>query len=804
MPERRTACETRKEPEPPRGGSAWPAVRQALGVLVVASLLVSAVGAVAQQTAVGLRLAPGGFGLDGAVRPGSWAGVRLLLDNAGADDRDVTLSWELADEDGDRVVAERSATLARQRDDQAVWLYAALPAGLKAEDRFTARCVDAETGTLLASAVFGPNRDRLASPDDTLMVVTTGADLGLSDYGRHETAHAAVRLVRGVSLATMPDRWTGLQAVSTLVWTPDGGGDPADPQQVGDATLDAVREWCYRGGHLVIMLPAVNNTWFGSPLADLLPVTANTATRVDTDRWAEPGWMGSLSPVEPETVSQTVFRVGDKQGPDAPTVLLRDAENRPVAVARRFGFGRVTLLGLDLTQAPIRRSGMPRGERRLWSRLLNLTAPVYAESYVTSREKDRTFVPAAQLQRRPLGDFVGGRIAMTGTVSAVLFGAVVLFGLYWLLAGVVLQPLLKSRGRERWAWPVFAGVVLAFAGVAWGAAALVRPGVASLRHISVLDVDANRGVSRVRSFVSVFLPDFGVTEAALGQPAVAGLPGTPHNLLASPGMPGDAAAPGFIEPRSYVVNAADPHAADLPTRATTKRLVLDYLGPTVRPTPGLAQPFEFVGRTPLTEGPEGWPAGELVHTLPGVLTNVTVVQCRGEGYNRRGVRGPLPARVWRPLNAAGQDAWAPGDPLTFSGPIKDSRDLVIPLPLYRADRDLTAEGYLGDLLAQEKGAAAAVANAVGPDESVIARRFALMSFYDALPPPNFLKLDFPRDAVVSRGAVGPEIDLTPLLQGRRLIVLGQLKNSALPLALTVDGQTPPSDGWTFVRVIYDY
>jgi len=773
------------------------------GWLAAGLLLAVTAGAEAQQNAVTLRVAPGGFGLGGAVRPGAWAGVRLLLDHAGAEDRDVAVSWELADEDGDRVVARRNATLARQRDGQAVWLYAALPARLGVDDRFSARCVDAETGELLAAAAFGPDPDRLAASDDTLVAVTSGADLGLSDYGRHETTHAALRLVRGVSLTTLPDRWAGLQAASTLIWTPDGGGDPADPQQVGEATLEAVREWCWRGGHLIVMLPAVNNTWFGSPLADLLPVSANAARRVDTDRWAEPQWMGSLRPDAPETVSQTVFRVADG-GAGTPTVLLRDAEDRPVAVAHRYGFGHVTLLGLDLTQAPIRQSGMPRGERRLWSRLLNLTAPVYTEAYVGAREKQRTFVPAAQLQRRPLGDFVGGRIAMTGTVSAFLFGAVVWFGLYWLVAGVLLQPLLKTRGRERWTWPVFAGVVLAFAGVAWGAAALVRPGAASLRHVSLLDVDANAGTSRVRSFVSVFLPDFGVTEVALGQPPVPGLPGTPHNLLAAPGMAGDAAAPGFIEPRSYAVNAADPHAAGLPTRATTKRLVLDYVGPTVRPTPGLAQPFEVVARAPLAEGPGGWPVGELVHTLPGVLTNVTVVQARGEGFDRRGQRRPLPPRVWRPQNAAGQDAWAPGDPLTFSGPVEDYRELVVPLPLYRADRDLTAEGYLGILLSQEKGAAAAVAGAVGPDESVIARRFALMSFYDALPPPNFLKLDFPRDAAVGRGAVGPAMDFTPLLQGRRLIVLGQLKSGPLPLALTIGGETPPSEGWTFVRVICDY
>jgi len=57
---------------------------------------------------------------------------------------------------------------------------------------------------------------------------------------------------------------------------------------------------------------------------------------------------------------------------------------------------------------------------------------------------------------------------------------------------------------------------------------------------------------------------------------------------------------------------------------------------------------------------------------------------------------------------------------------------------------------------------------------------------------------------LGRGTVGPSVDLTALLQGRRLIILGQLKTGPLPLALTIGGETPPSDGWTFVRVIVDY
>jgi len=155
--------------------------------------------------------------------------------------------------------------------------------------------------------------------------------------------------------------------------------------------------------------------------------------------------------------------------------------------------------------------------------------------------------------------------------------------------------------------------------------------------------------------------------------------------------------------------------------------VLDYVGPTLQPAEGLAQTFEVGARTPLTQGPDGWPVGELVHTLPGVLTNVTVIQCRGESYVRTD-RRPLPPRVWRPRNGLGQDAWAPSDPLTFDGPVDNYRELVVPLPIYRPERKLTAEGYLGDLLAQEKAAAAALAGTLTYDESVIARRFALMSF----------------------------------------------------------------------------
>ncbi len=89
------------------------------------------------------------------------------------------------------------------------------------------------------------------------------------------------------------------------------------------------------------------------------------------------------------------------------------------------------------------------------------------------------------------------------------------------------------------------------------------------------------------------------------------------------------------------------------------------------------------------------------------------------------------------------------------------------------------------------------------DESVIARELVLLSFFDAVPPPNFRKSGFPRGYALRR-ALGQGLDLTPLLHGRRLIILGHLPSSPLPAPLTVDGETVPSEGWTLVRWVYDF
>ena len=168
--------------------------------------------------------------------------------------------------------------------------------------------VEAESGALLSSLAVRPRAEQLLRDGETLLAVTSPAELGLADFERHDTTHTPVKVARGLSLGRLPDRWQGLAGLDALVWTPDRGGDPADPLAVSGAQLGALREWVYRGGHLVVMLPQVGQTWTRSPLADLLPVRHRQLRPIQADNWwAYDAIAGLGKPTDdrPMTVSYT-------------------------------------------------------------------------------------------------------------------------------------------------------------------------------------------------------------------------------------------------------------------------------------------------------------------------------------------------------------------------------------------------------------------------------------------------------------------------------------------------------------------
>lgn len=712
------------------------------------------------------------LGLAGQARPGAWTAVRIDLDNRSSQAREVICRWVLKDADGDRVMAQRRVTLDALRA-QPVWLYGPLPIDARQNDPWLIQVLDKNSTDELARAQVPPAK--LHRPEVRLIGIAGGQDLGLTPFTQQATSHERIELVRGLSLTTLPDRWYGLASIDSLIWS-TGGGDP-DDARVSSESQQALRQWVRRGGHLVIVLPAIGQTWTGSGLADLLPVKAKRMLHI---QGTPPIWLGDVRAPKRVSIEMTAFDVNDGDGVE---VVLRDADGRALVVAKHYGFGRVTLIGIDLADRRLAKMGLPNGRSKtLWHRIYQWQSPIYSKAYIDAEVQEGRMSRPTSRTPIPLGRFIPGLIAMRGTAAPALLAAVLIFGLYWVTAGPISFLTLKKKNAQRHSWVVFVLVVLGFSVVSWAGAWMLTPREATVAHFTVLDARADSSTIHAHSWLSLYVPQFGsqLVELDPDHPST-------RNTLASPGLIAGPDDGGFLDPQTYTLDAGSPRSADIPFRATAKQLEVDFLGRIDQPVSGLADPIIL---------PQGsleivnfWPSGRLSHGLPGPLRDVLMVYCPGEGQT------PWVWRLPRP--------WAPREVLDL-GQRPAAERLVLP-PRNYAKRQWLQEGFLGKLLRLNPGQQyvdAAGAEIITSSSEMI-QFIELLSFYDTLPPPDFRKTGFPYAAVYKR-ALGRQLDLSHLLSGKRLIVIGHLEDSPLPVPMTVAGEQIPSTGWTVVRWVYDF
>jgi hypothetical protein len=746
----------------------------------MAVLLGLAAGVSGQSGAVSLRVAPEDVGLTGQVQPGQWTGMRLTLEHRGGEPRPVVCRWLVSDRDGDRVLARRELTLNPNRTQQA-WLYAPLPAELARQPAWTVQVLSNDEQTLLATTRVGPRQQMPLNQQPIGVMATT--DLGLTAFTNRSTRHEAATLLRGLKLENLPDRWYGLATLSTLIWTPQGG-KPAD---IPDADVSqALRDWVRRGGHLVLSLPAFNRGWGQSDLAELLPVGPDRMRR--RTGLTPPSVLGPIRSEEPAEVDLTLF---DPSGTDA-TVLARSADNNPFIVTGRHGLGRVTLIGIDLTDRAVRSMGLPFGKFGLWHRIFRWQAPVMSESVVKAQRQNQKMNRPSGRQGVTLDKFLAPMIAMRNTAAPMLLGAIIVFLLYWLLAGPVTYFALKHRGLTHYSWLGFLAVVLLFLGVSWGGALSVQGDTSRASHFSVLTAHASQPSMHARSWLSLRVPRFGKTTVTLGESVNSDSPPPAGpNTLAAPGLARVSQGTGFADARQYTLDAADPHQAEMPFRATAKQLQLDYFGRVDSRQPGITAGWGMpTGELTLQNH---WPVGELGHGLPSKLHDVLMVYCPGEGE--------MPF-VWR------HGDWPSGTVIDIGQSRQQNTlsELVKRPSTYGEKRNWEKEGFLGQLVAAKAGQQFIDLDPMrfSAADSELIKAIELLSFFQALPPPNFRKVELGDPPIGYERTDGRALDLTHLTQGRRLLVIGYLKSAPLPAPLTVDQESVPSEGWTVVRWIYDF
>ena len=742
------------------------------------------------ESGVEARVAFDAVGIGGRVRPGDWTPIRLTLTHAAPTEREVVCRWVLEDADGDTVLAERLVTLAGSDGggEQNVWLYGVPPFGRSFDEPWRLQVVDAETGEELAGVRVAPLGWYEAG--EMVVGVMSSTAVGLEAYGDRATSHEAVREVEGLNLAELPDRWMGLDSLSVLVWA-DNGGDPGGGD-VSPAVLAAVREWVRRGGHLVLLMPSAGEPWTGSPLAEMLPVGAGGVRGV---RGEPPVYLGV--PGRREEIDAVAFDVDAGRGA---SVLARDREGRASVVAGRYGFGRVTLVGVDVSSAAVRGLRLTQPRQGLWNLVLGVGTPIFSQTYI---DQERA---AGEMDQPPLrrlvvlGDsLLAGPDRRSSSATSVLLAVMVLV-VYWLVAGPGVFMLLKARGLAHRTWPVFVVVVAVFAGLTWGGAWLMRPGGAYVTHVTVLDIDGNDGEVRADAWVNAFVPRFGLARYGVGTADAGEGEGAigeaeRRDTLWAAGLPTDAVdAGGFLDPQTYRWNVADPGELQVPVRATTKRMRVRFRGSSDELRSAQGDAFGTVAAG-VRVGSGGFPGGTLRHSLPGALENVIVVYAAGDGT------------VWvqPPAVNPGLTRWEPGVDVVL-----DPRFLPLvtpPGPPPRgeppyAERKLTDEGFLGQLTAAGAGAS----GVTGTDSvAEVAKVVTLLSFYNLLPPPDFRTTGLmpANNSINYARGVARSWDLSHLTDARRIIVIGQLRDSPLPVPFTADGERLDSDGLTVVRWVLD-
>ena len=712
----------------------------------------------------------------------------LTLENQSALPRTLRCEWILPDSDGDQVRFSRTVTLTPQRTQQA-WLYASIPLSSRGQPEWRVRVVDPIDESLVASAIVRPPSD-LIPADTNLIGITASSLMGLEPYIDDTVQNEKIRFLTGLKPAELPDRWPGFNSLSALIWTPQGG-DPG-AADVSPETLQAIRDWVRRGGHLVIVLPSVGDMWSDSALKDILP----PVTILPAQIMPKPMWIG-LAKNPAEDPGKMMMR--ELKVLPGTSVLLKDTKDRPIVVAAPVGAGRVTMVGLDISDPRLAAVGLPQGNL-LWNTIFGWQNPVLTSQFIQSEIQEGRLIAANQRSTAvvEISLFIPPLIAMRDNAGPWLLASIITFGVYWLVAGPLSFAVLHYQKKSRYNWLCFAIVVLFFSLLTWSAALAARPGRSRIEHVSTLAINANEGSVHIHSWLSVFVPTHGMVNIAIDPSA----PGYNAQAISSPGLSKRDDPSSFIDPQWYLQDAANPARVLVPMRSTSKMFELDYQAKLTGKSGAGGKPW------PLPQGKvelvDGWPRGELVHSFPGALEHVLIVFCPGTNFLDVSPKVPT---VWR-MN----DPWKPGKPLQINDSKKGNSGWVEhvkkPEPQLPDAPPLSNPwwgGHLGELTRVVKPGAEII-SAVDGDPvlqrdqmSKIVNLMELESFYSALPPPQYTKVDYINPPWSYQRSAGRAMDLSAMLNMRCVIVIGYLQNQAIPVPLEVDGVNSPSQGLTMVR-----
>ncbi|MEZ6243414.1 MAG: hypothetical protein R3B57_10265 [Phycisphaerales bacterium] len=741
------------------------------------------------------------FGPGGVCRQGEWVGVLVEVADKGLEQRDLILRIEGEDPDGDRPVFDRAVT-SNPGSAQSFWLYTRLgwafdqgtPITISAwpksgEDRAREGALAFEAGGRPLARLEATTSGVLDKAQGMIGVLGT-TPFGLRGYDQSHrgtigdnliTGHELTRIV-GLGLADLPDRPQGLMQFDALVW---GGARAPDPLRLTPEQMRALMGWIEWGGQLVIVLPSIGQEWFArsNPLFELLPdaLPGEQIGGVDLD-----GYRYLLTKSQSLRLpTEATVRFLDPNPGAAPgdaARIMASPDGRTIAVSRVHGAGAVTLIGLDLADPKLVAMDLPEADQ-FWNRVLGRR--------VDLDENTRTWKNAQGSNRTPLSfdSDIPGEIAKSGRAYVGVLLGIVVFALYWVLAGPGGYALLGRLKQKRHAWIAFVGAVGVFTAIAWTGATAIRPRRVEVVHLTMLHQVHGQDLQRARTWASVLLPSYG--DGAISVRDQEEHAGASWEMeLLSPWSPpvGEVfKRASFPDNREYRLDGRRPDTMRMPTRSTVKQVRADWVGEARWKLLAPVKEAGEVGEARLwLDQDTGLVHGLLEHHLPAMLEDVVLIV------------------VWRPriVSGAMRDVppyisyayklkdWAPGDRRDLYAAVKDT-----------ARSQATFEAYSLNLLRAGKP----IINDFGRTDSGSAlERYYGLELFPMLSPPDFQRGQ--ADDRLARRVETHGMDLGLWFTRPCVIVLGSIENPKgveAPIPLRVNGRPAPvTGGRTVISWVY--
>lgn len=808
-------------------------------------LLLGAILTAAPATGADVDVRLDTFGVGSAFRSGEFTAIRLGLTSNLAEPSTVWVQWDIPNADGDVAEYGRSLTLTPSRE-SLIWLYAPVPPHSDATAVWQIRVLEEQDGQIgrdMGGAIISPaDAQSSAARNTTAMIgliggwsmqleTLTAFPAGLNR--QPQIAHEDTRLVRGIGPRDLPDRWEGLRGFEALVW---GDARQNRPEDLTTDQARALAAYVQRGGHLVIALPTAGNPWhLGAPgrlepdLERMLPKqTPRKDEDVEFDSLlpviAKLGWKDTYTGARyPEY--QGSLRVFAERDTDFNVIdnwyepLITLADGRVVVIQRTYGFGRVTVIGMNLSPGTFLNTNsagqvlgtLPLPEADVfWNRILGWRADSVSSTDVKALDDAMRIVGTGGPDEINLGGdrLIGGQINMSSSAAQGLMLALLLFIVYWLVAGPIGFAVLKAYKKSKHSWLAFAGTAAVFTAVAWIAVGMIRPRAVTVKHLTVLDYLARPGgdrgdndpqIQRASSYFSLYLPTYRRMRTTIMSEA------GQRDLLATWAPPLAPAQP-FPNVDRYRINVGRlPASYEIPTRATATQMYAHWMGGLDPQWGGVlyADPEDPI-RVVKQGETESSLQGSIISDLPGTLTDVAIYWVSNKRVSpRRYETGSNPLPVVSHFQR--------GSTLNIGRMNRlGSLDKGQSIDLRSMDYSPTASGletnirkeYIEAYTRGFHGPGSA-----GPSAQDRRNYLEMLSLYRQLTPPEYFvqtSTSQVRDSVIAQRVLGRELDLSSWFNRPCLIIIGHLDNTDLPIPLTVGGNEPrsASGSLTVVRWIY--